>query len=560
MKALHRGLSRRAAAAGAAALLAVCLGAAAAAAAQGTASVSGKVSDGERGLAGVPVSLISTERGRRPRSARTDSEGRYRFDGVEPGRYQLLPHAPAFISAERAEGWPPGSKAVNVLAGDTIEDVDFRMTRGGVVTGRVTDADGQPIIGEQVSVLPAEMPAGQGPPQWSPPQRLMTDDRGVYRAYGLMPGRYRVSVGVGGGVARYGGPRRYYQRTFHPDTTEEARAAFVEVTAGGETEGVDITVGRAIKTFKATGRVVSPETGQPLAGVRVGVGSLDQSGRRLMGYVGGQPTGSRGEFAVDSLVPGRYAALIVSGPEQSEWYSEPVVFSVRSEDVTGIEVKARRGSTLSGVVQIEGLSDRAVAARMLAQVRVYAYYEPGEGLTAPGPPITASAAGGTFHLTGLRPGKLRLGADLNTGGLGLSRVEVNGADVGRNAIQIAEGAQLSGVRLVLIHATGVLRGQVALEGDALPPETRVFVMARRVGSESPFERQAQADTRGRFQIEGLPAGTYEVSARAVGFGPGGRRFEGRRQQVFVGDGAEQQVTLTLEPATGPPAPRRPQTP
>jgi protocatechuate 3,4-dioxygenase beta subunit len=527
------------------------------AAAQAPATISGKVSDGERGLPGISVALIASgpeSRGRSSARARTDAEGRYRLEGIKPGRYQVVPTAPAHVAAERGSNWPPGSKLVNVLAGDEIGDVDFRLIEGGVITGRVTDADGQPVVGESITLTRVDRNPGEDSPiAMNPALRMRTtDDRGVYRLYGLPPGRYRVSIGQGGGMGdvRQVGPRRYYQRTFHPGTLEESEARIIEVTAGSEAENVDITVGRPSKTFRAAGRVVYAETGQPAPGVRVNYGGVIEAAQRIASMAGAT-SDARGEFQLEGLTPGRYAAFSPA-VEGSEWYAEPVPFDISSSDTSGIELRLRRGASLSGFVQVEGMTDRAAVARMLAGIRLFGYSETPGRLQAMeiGTPI-AVAPDGSFRFTGLRPGKLRV--MLTPGevrGLAISRIEINGASV-RDGIQIAEGAQLTGARVVLVYGTSTLRGQVSITGAAPPPNTRLIVYLRRAGGDSQFARTAEVDARGRFQLEGLPSGTYEVQAR--GFAPGRLRFEGQPQQVFIADGSEQQVALTVALVAAPPA-------
>jgi len=57
------------------------------------ATVAGRVTDGEHGLAGVAVVLVSSEQMASPRSvahAKTDAEGGYRIMGVPPGRYKII--------------------------------------------------------------------------------------------------------------------------------------------------------------------------------------------------------------------------------------------------------------------------------------------------------------------------------------------------------------------------------------------------------------------------------------------------------------------------------------
>jgi hypothetical protein len=558
---LAEALWRRVAAGVLACALCVCAAAQVSSGTQGIASVSGRVTDGERGLPGVVVAMFVSEGSRSLRfatRARTDSEGRYRFDGLRPGRYQVVPYAPAHVPEVQREGWA-GSKHLNLLAGDAVEDVDFRLSKGGVITGRVTNADGQPVIRETVNFSPLDSPTGQGPRFVGSQMRVQTDDRGIYRAYGLAPGRYHVSVGVGSGFSSYGRSQRQYRLTYHPNAPDAARAAVVEVSAGSEVEEVDITLGRPIKTYRAAGRVVSAETGQPVAGVRVGVSQLDPTSRHMMGYVTGRPTGARGEFSAEDLVPGRYAAIMTGGPDGSDLYSDPLVFEVGRADVTGLELKLKRGASVSGVVQIEGVRDRATLARLLRQVRVYAFTEQGgDGRGGPfgahRPHVVAPHSGETFHLTGLRPGRLRIEAEINTPNLALSRIEAGGANVREQGLELAEGAQVTGVRLLLIYGTGVLSGQLVLEGGSLPANLRSSVMVRRVGAETPVERLATPDARGRFQIEGLPAGTYSVSGRGFSLDRREQPFMFLPQQVYVAEGAEQQITLVIQP---PPPRNRP---
>ena len=235
------------------------------AAKEAPATVSGRVTNGEKGMQGIEVMLTPpdpTSRIKAAARATSDAEGRFRMTGVPPGRYQLMAVAPAYVVSDMT-GWPPG-RTVNLSPGDAVEDLNFTLTRGGVITGRVTDSEGKPVIAEQVHIASADESKGQQVIFMGGPGR-MTDDRGIYRIYGLAAGRYRVSVGQdrNSGMIRMGGPRRFYRLTFHPDATEREKAKVVEVTEGGETEDVDISVAKASRTFKVEGRFVSAETGRP---------------------------------------------------------------------------------------------------------------------------------------------------------------------------------------------------------------------------------------------------------------------------------------------------------
>jgi hypothetical protein len=530
------------------------------------ATVSGRVTEGERGAVGVTVMLISNEPAQRFRvaaRAKTDAEGRFLLTGVAPGRYQVLPVAPAHVVEGLTSNFPPG-RPLNIVAGEEVKDIDFKLEPGGVITGRVTDADGNPVVGEPVIATPAEEAPGAFPRPRLDRRDQVTDDRGIYRLYGLPPGRYRVSVGRGeeSGAVSFG-RRKLFRRTFHPDAVEQAQARVIEVRAGSESADVDITVGRALKTYRVAGRFVTADTNQPVAGVPVAFATVDARGRRAGGFGSATSTDERGEFVTDGLAPGRYAVFAMSSfapqPQPIEFYSDPVFFEVADSDVSGLVVKLKRGATVTGVVTIEGVHDRAAAAQMLSAVRVYAFVEPPrerETVATGGSRPVSVNPDGTFRVTGLNPGKLRINTMSDAvKGLSTARVEVNGANI-MNGLDIAEGAQVTGVHISMTYATGAIVGQVSYVNGAPPPNARVMANARPVGPEpgGATPRWAQVDSRGAFRIEGVPAGEYEVTVNVVVMGSGGGRpSRSQPQRVTLGEGVEAKVSpvVDFQPAQPP---------
>src|SRR5687768_12453056 len=196
----RQAAARGARALGAALILWLAAGAGAHAFAQtaAPASVAGRVREGERGVPGVTVALISAEPSQRFRvvaRAKSDAEGRFLIQNAPPGRYQIMPYAPAYIvRGMNDNSFPPG-RPLTLMPGDEVKDLDFQVERGGVITGRVTDAGGAPVVAETVFAAPESIGAQQPPRGPFDMRDHMTDDRGVYRIYGLPPGRYRVSVG-----------------------------------------------------------------------------------------------------------------------------------------------------------------------------------------------------------------------------------------------------------------------------------------------------------------------------------------------------------------------------
>jgi hypothetical protein len=136
-------------------------------------------------------------------------------------------------------------------------------------------------------------------------------------------------------------------------------------------------------------------------------------------------------------------------------------------------------------------------------------------------------------------------------GLTMVRVERENAEV-RDGIEIGEAANISGVRVLLAYGNAVIRGQVNVTGGTFPHGTRMMVSARRVGASTSNPmmmgiQPAEVDTRGRFTIEGLAAGEYELQLRV--FGPGIPNAPPVKQNVSVPEGGETPVAFALNLAT-----------
>ena len=507
-------------------------------------------------LALMPGDFVMPNSMRPVARATTDADGRYRLANVPAGRYRLQLLAPAHASPEVSGGNPfSAGRLISVSAGETVEDVNLSVARGGVITGRVTNADGKPLIGVYVQVL---RPDKRGPEAAVVNSfEFETDDRGVYRIYGLPAGRYHVAVGEDreNGMVMIGAGGARYARTFHPGVSEASQARQVEVMAGGEAAGVDITLAEGPRSFQASGRIVDAETNQPVADMGFGHTALLGDGRGFgaMGWDGSK-TNQNGEFTIKNLVPGRYAAFALNlGVSTS--YSDPVRFEIAEGDVSGLVIRMRRGATISGTAVVEGTSDRSVLAK-LSTLRIFPNVTPAEGKAAddlfmPSFGENKINPDGTFRVTGLRPGRVtfNVGGFPPVKGFALMRVERGGVEVPREGLEIGPGEQLSGVRLVMGYGTGVVRGQVSVTGGALPQGARLSVSTRRVGASTAGFGGTEVDSRGRFTLEGLMAGEYELSLRA--YIPGvlaaqGPRFPTVRQTVSVPDTGEVSVTLVYD--------------
>jgi protocatechuate 3,4-dioxygenase beta subunit len=535
---------------------AICL--AQAPAKESTASIAGHVTFSGKAAAGVTV--VATLKNsffdnKTVGKTTTDEDGNYKLTGVPAGNLTIMPLAKACVVASGSSYKEPG-QSFNVTEGETITKIDFALVRGGVVTGRITDAEGHPLIGERVSIVTkdsAQRPESQM--YMLGGTKNQTDDRGIYRVYGLGPGSYKVSVGQasasGGGAATImgmGGSQ--YLKTYYPGVEDETKATIIEIKEGTEVKNVDISVNKPGSGFAVSGRVIDAESGAPVANVYIGHSALDQSGQQVggMNFTGNQ-SDTNGKFRLEGLRPGRYSAYTIAAGQDQSNYSEPVTFEVADGDVTGIEIKVRRGATINGVAVVENNSDPAVAA-LLQTVSLYAYVEKKDA-AAPSYSQSSIAADGSFHMSGLAPGRARLGMQgfpAPPKGLTLLRTEIDGLDQ-KEGIELAQGGQINGVRLLFAYGTGSVRGDVKLEGGELPQGMSLQVVVRSVdGDAHRFRRQAEVDARLHFLVENIPPGNYELvvtGATPMNNSKPGLPVEFLKQRVAVANGSEVKVNLVV---------------
>jgi hypothetical protein len=196
----------------------------------------------------------------RPTLTSTDERGGFVVRSLPPAAYRIIADHEGFVRT---------SAVVTVIESKTTT-IDVAMTASGVITGRVTDAHGEPVARAFVR-------ATNGKQTYDAP----TNDLGEYRIFDLPPGAYVVSgapypapriqgsvlirptppspYSPGEGQAMlfltrmlqagdYIDPmaltREVYLPVFYPGTTEEASAAPVDVAPGATVAGIDLTVVR----------------------------------------------------------------------------------------------------------------------------------------------------------------------------------------------------------------------------------------------------------------------------------------------------------------------------
>lgn len=513
-----------------------------------TATVSGRVTVAGKGRGGIFVGVRMNNfspTAMPPHKAVTDSDGNYRIANLPPGNYYVAPMSTLFVPADTNPTNQIGTPLL-LAEGENVDDINFAMARGCVITGRVTEADGRPVIEQRVSVVPVDQPNQR--PFFS---RMMfqTDDRGVYRMFGLSAGRYKVAVGqindgMGSGSAS---GRAAYQTAFYPNATSADQAKIVELAEGDQATNIDIVVSRTLPGFAVTGMVIG-ETNEPVNNVHVGLQRKNGDRNSYVPLAG--LSNQKGEFRLENIPPGTYSVSLYA-PLDQDVRAEPLEFQVADQEVAGLVIRTTRGATVSGTAVVEGTNDPIVMAK-LRQLRIYAWVQAADNRGGSRPSLVS--ADGSFRITGLPAGIVNFGSTaMDYGqqiGMVMLRTERDGVVVPRGGFEIKAGEQISGVRIVFSYGTGSVRGTITFENGPPSAGTRVWVRLGKPGENEARFQQREADARGRFLIEGVAPGAYDLHVNA--FNPGAReRTPATTQSITVADGAVTEVVVSLDLAHSP---------
>ena len=295
-----------------------------------TAKITGVVSapDGSpNAVTSTVIALVDADQivpGVTARTARPGPDGRFTIGGVPPGHYTLFARA-APVMSRTLEGPTADSPAVKsistfgatqfwamdeiVVDGRNVPDLAVTLQKGTTVSGVVrTDASGgQTFDLARVRVsLSLVGPAGLG--NLIPDVPATADAGGRFSISGVVPGKYRVSVG---------GPPAAWTPKSAVFNGRDALDFFVEVKPGEDQSGV-ITLTTHPGTLSG---MLQDSSGQPTAAYTIIVFPPDERlwaspARRILAT---RPA-TDGRYSLSGLPAGDYRLVAVTDVEPGQWY------------------------------------------------------------------------------------------------------------------------------------------------------------------------------------------------------------------------------------------------
>lgn len=480
------------------------------------------------GLPNVTVSIgtIGGSRSGRPGTTLTDEDGLFQFSGLPYARYRVF----AQSSGVYVQPLPEQGMWAEHLPG---ENVTITMIRGGVITGRVTSSAGEPIIGIQVSAIRVRNEDGSPIRITGAAGLRFTDDRGIYRLYGLQPGTYHVVANFGQRNNFTNTPFDGETPTFHPASTRDT-AAEVTVTAGGEVGGVDIRY--------------RGDSGHIVSGTITGLDG--QAGGGAMAYLLFTGTGISAGFGItqrtgdgfeiQGIADGEYDLIGAQGlfGKESGYLSDPRKIIVRGSDVGGINLRLMRLATVEGTLSVDAEKDLCpgVPAWKAESVIVSASRDPkslnqAKQFFLSVPPPASPESSGRFVLPNIFPGRNRLSFRIPEGYFirSIRQAVVSTVkntqskpvekDLSSEWIDLKFSEKLSGLKVIVGRGAGTIAGRVIPEKDGgrLPSRLTIHLIPAEKEAHDDVLRYAEMPVRDdrSFTFTNLAPGMYRLLVRQV---------------------------------------------
>jgi hypothetical protein len=453
-------------------------------------------------------------------AASSDSDGHFVLKDIPPGRYKFFASHTGFVEQHYKAGTNNEGPLFSLKAGEKVGDILFRLIAAAVITGRISNEDGDPM--QDIEVVAVRRPTeeetededapAQHKIQTEPVASAESDDRGQYRIFGLKPGEYFVraedTAEPHNGVqvdSSFWAKRELgsdIASVYFPGVAQLSQAQVVPLKAGEEAQA-DITM-RRVKTLEISGRVVGAKGPAARTMVRLEPADFGQSD-----FGRDDTTDDKGNFRFRNVPEGTYYILAYQRDPGSRVYESRVrqKVEVGEDNIEALTVSlVNGGATIQGRVKVDGSSSIVLDRIGLALSPTDENGDLGA--------YCEVKKDGSFELKSVHDGSyaIRVLGLENDGFVKAARrgpddlfekgVQVEGGASGRIDLTVSsEGAQLEGS--VTDGDGPVIGARVRLVPDPLTPYNHLRI------------HRTNTDQLGQFSLKDIAPGKYKVTAKRM---------------------------------------------
>jgi hypothetical protein len=439
-----------------------------------------------------------------PLEATTDAAGHFSITGIAPGRYRLQVSRDGFVPQEYGSQSSSGAGAILTLAaGQDMNDLLFRLQTAGVISGRVTDENGDPLPHVEVQIL--RKSSVHGTMRVSRDELAGdTNDLGEYRVFDLLPGRY-YAVADYSPVMPLKNARdaTKYVPVFYPGANDLARASLIEVGAGQEIPSIDFVLSPS-RVVRVSGNVLNAITGKPAKGASVALLPSESATTELGLQTLTAAAGADGSFEIASVSPGSYLAVATIEDQSKQYFARQNV-EVGPAGTENLSLVISPGASVPGRVTYEGKTDARPSETSV-------WLDSGDDSLSPGrtAPLNSDS---TFVAKSVPSGIYQVDVRPTCTGCYLKSARMAGVDVLQDGLDLTSGAPRGDLVILVSAAAGSLDGAVT-NGDDLPVAGALVVLVPELihRNEARLYKETTTDQYGNFKLRAIAPGDYEVFA------------------------------------------------
>lgn len=438
-------------------------------------------------------------------STSTDDSGNFAMQDIPPGRYRLTASRTGYLNGEYGSRGPGRQgETISVDRAQKLTGLTVKLTPQGVITGRITDRDGDPVAGVLVALFRYRYQ--QGRKQLQLANGGNTNDLGEYRIAAVPPGKYYLSATFPGDpvlrqtLDRSAAPTSEdFAPTYYPGTLDASTASELTMLAGGQLTA-DLTLEK-VRTARISGRVLKT-VDDPRDQWEVQLearGSVVGSSRA--------PVGADGKFELRKVPPGSYylVALETTADRLNSSIRLPV--EVGGSDLDDLTLAIGPDTELHGRVRIDGDST-------LRLTKIGLVLQPLHNNNIAPPPNVYAAEDGTFHLKPIVPEIYDLSVVGLPDGFYVKSIKSGDTDVQANGLDLTNGPP-GDLDVVVSPNAGQVVGLVQDPKTMQPVSGATVVLIPQDQERRNQQRDyriATTDQSGGFNLTSVVPGEYQVYA------------------------------------------------
>jgi hypothetical protein len=429
---------------------------------------------------------------------------------IDPGRYSMSVTRAGYTRAKQNASKQNATPSVLTLsAGQEMKGISVKMVPQAVVTGRVVDEDNEPVSYASVSCMRYQYVSGT--------KTLLnsvganTNDKGEFRMFGLEAGKCYISATLRQNdygayeIRKESGNEQAYVTTYYPSGFSPSSAIPVNVSAGGEVNGMDIRLMRA-KTVHVSGTV----SNLPAQANSVNVMLFRREGDASMSERRNTVVDPKGRFTLRDVGPGAYN-LTAMNWQENQSRSATVLLDVGDSHIEGMQLTLGMDPEITGKLVTEGApaASSSGAAATPAPAPSNVYLQPDAGMDF-AIQVGDVKKDGTFVLKSHAPARYRLNVWPMPAGAYIRRVQVGDEEVKGGVIDFRTGVSAREITVTISLNGAQIEGVVR---NIDQPSANASVVL--IPSDSTLRNHyeiATSDQNGHYVMRGVAPGKYKLYA------------------------------------------------